>query len=130
MEDWVFVDTCIWASFFTRPSSREKLAVDDLLAQDRVALVGPVVAEVLHGFRRQEQADGAGSRLRLAHSVTAEWNDWCQAAPLGREQAGLGRDLPITDLALAAVALRLDAYVYTTDPHFDGIDGIKRFWPT
>ncbi len=31
MEDWVFVDTCIWASFFTRPSSREKLAVDDLL---------------------------------------------------------------------------------------------------
>ena len=130
MEDWVFVDTCIWASFFTRPNSGEKLAVDDLLAQDRVALVGPVVAEVLRGFRRQEQADWAGSRLRLAHYVTAEWNDWCQAAQLGREQARLGRDLPITDLALAAVALRLSAYVYTTDPHFDGIDGIKRFWPT
>ena len=47
MEDWVFVDTCIWSSFFTRPSSREKLAVDDLLAQDRVALVGPDVAEAL-----------------------------------------------------------------------------------
>jgi predicted nucleic acid-binding protein len=130
MEDWVFVDTCIWASFFTRPSSREKLAVDDLLTQDRVALVGPVVAEVLRGFRRQEQADWAGSRLRLAHYVTAEWDDWRQAAHLGREQARLGRDLPITDLVLAAVALRLDAYVYTTDPHFDGIDGIKRFWPT
>ena len=130
MEDWVFVDTCIWASFFTRPSSREKLAVDDLLAQDRVALVGPVVAEVLRGFRRQEQADWAGSRLRLAHYVTADWDDWRHAAQLAREQARLGRDLPITDLALAAVALRLDAYVYTTDPHFDGIDGIKRFWPT
>jgi len=130
MEDWVFVDTCIWASFFTRPSSREKLAVDDLLAQDRVALVGPVVAEVLRGFRRQEQADWAGSRLRLAHYVTADWDDWRHAAHLAREQARLGRDLPITDLVLAAVALRLDAYVYTTDPHFDGIDGIKRFWPT
>lgn len=47
MEHWVFVDTCIWASFFTRPKSPEKLAVDDLLAQDRVALIGPVVAEVL-----------------------------------------------------------------------------------
>ena len=35
MEDWVFVDTCIWASFFTRPSSREKLAVDDLFAKSR-----------------------------------------------------------------------------------------------
>jgi predicted nucleic acid-binding protein len=130
MEDWVFVDTCIWASFFTRPTSREKLAVDVLLAQDRVALVGPVVAEVLRGFRRQEQADWAGSRLRLAHYATADWDDWRHAAHLAREQAGLGRDLPITDLVLAAVALRLDAYVYTTDPHFDGIDGIKRFWPT
>ena len=130
MEDWVFVDTCIWASFFTRPSSREKLAVDVLLAQDRVALVGPVVAEVLRGFRRQEQADWAGSRLRLAHYVTAEWDDWRQAAQLGREQARLGRDLPITDLVLAAVALRLSSYVYTADPHFGGIDGIKRFWPT
>jgi len=83
MEDWVFVDTCIWASFFTRPTSRETIAVDVLLAQDRVALVGPVVAEVLRGFRRQEQADWAGSRLRLAHYVTAEWDDWRQAAHLG-----------------------------------------------
>lgn len=128
MEDWVFVDTCIWASFFTRPSSREKLVVDELLAQDRVALRGPVVAEVLRGFRRQEQAEWAGSRLRLAHCVTAEWDDWCHAAQLGREQAKLGRDLPITDSILAAVAIRLKSHVYTTDPHFDGIDGIKRFW--
>ena len=66
MEDWVFVDTCMWVSFFRHPSSREKLAVDDLLAHDRVALVGPIVAEVLRGFRRRDQADWAGSRLRLA----------------------------------------------------------------
>jgi predicted nucleic acid-binding protein len=111
MEDWVFVDTCIWVSFFARPSSREKLTVDELLARDRVAMVGPVVAEVLRGFRRQEQAHWAASRLRLAHYATAEWDDWRHAADLGREQAKLGRDLPITDLLLAAVALRLKAYV-------------------
>jgi predicted nucleic acid-binding protein len=35
----------------------------------------------------------------------------------------------VTDLVLAAVALRLNAFVYTTDPHFDGVDGIKRFRP-
>jgi predicted nucleic acid-binding protein len=129
MEDWVFVDTCIWISFFTRPNSREKLAVDQLLGQDRVALMGPVVAEVLRGFRRQDQAGWAASRLRLAHYVTAQWDDWCRAAQFGREQAKLGRDLPVTDLVLAAVVMRLNAFVYTTDPHFDGIDGIKRFWP-
>lgn len=129
MNDWVFVDTCIWASFFTRPNSREKRAVDELLAQDRVALTGVVVAEVLRGFRRLEQAEWAGSRLRLANYVNADWDDWCRAAQLGREQAKLGRDLPVTDLVLAAVAMRQRSFLYTSDPHFDGLDGIKRFWP-
>jgi hypothetical protein len=71
--------------------------VDDLLARDRVALVGPVMADMLRGFRRREQRDWAGSRLRLAHYVTADWDDWRHAADLGRVQAKLGQDLPITD---------------------------------
>lgn len=50
MDDWVFVDTCIWSSFFTKPSSPEKRAVDDLLDADRIALVGPIVAEILLAF--------------------------------------------------------------------------------
>ena len=68
-KDWVFVDTCIWASFFGKANSPEKFAVDDLLDSDRVALVGPVVSEVLLGFRRKEQVDWVASRLRLAHYV-------------------------------------------------------------
>jgi hypothetical protein len=63
----VFVDTCIWASFFGKPGSPEKGAVDDLLDADRVALLGPLVAEVLLGFRRKDQADWVASRMRLAH---------------------------------------------------------------
>jgi hypothetical protein len=33
MENWVLVDTCIWAAFFGKPGSPEKAAVDDLLMQ-------------------------------------------------------------------------------------------------
>ena len=83
MDHWVFVDTCIWASFFTKPSSPEKQAVDRLLDADRIVLVGPIVAEVLLGFRRKDQADWIASRLRLAHYVETEWNDWRATADLG-----------------------------------------------
>ena len=55
--DWVLVDTGIWSAFFSKPSSSEKRAVDALLDEDKVALIGPVLAEVLRGFRRKEQAD-------------------------------------------------------------------------
>jgi hypothetical protein len=69
------VDTCIWASFVAKPGSPEKAAVDDLLDADRVALVGAIVAEVLLGFRRKDQADWVASRLQLAHYVEAGWDD-------------------------------------------------------
>src|SRR6516225_9416531 len=129
MEEWVFVDTCVWASFFGKPSSPEKVAVDDLLDSDRVALVGPIVAEVLIGFRRKDQADWVASRLRLAHYVEASWNDWRTAADLGRDLAVKGQKLPLTDLLVAVVAKRCHTWVYTTDPHFDLIPELKRFQP-
>lgn len=129
MEEWVLVDACIWASFFSKPGSPEKLAVDELLDDNRVALVGPIVTEVLLGFRRQDQADWVASRLRMAHYIEAGWDDWRAAAALGRDLAAKGHRLPLTDLVLAAVALRCQAWVYTTDPHFDLIPKLKRFWP-
>lgn len=119
MDDWVFVDTCIWASFFAKANSPEKAAVDDLLDNDRVALVGPIVTEVLLGFRRKDQADWIASRLRLAHYVEPEWGDWRSASETGRELAARNHQLPISDLVLAAVTRRCNACVYTTDPHFD-----------
>jgi predicted nucleic acid-binding protein len=129
MDDWVFVDTCIWASFFSKPDSPEKAAVDRLLDADRVALIGPIVAEVLVGFRRKDQADWVASRLKLTHYVEASWDDWRAAADLGRDLAAKGNKLPLTDLIVAVVAQRCNAWVYTTDPHFDLIPELKRYWP-
>src|SRR5260370_39867525 len=129
MDEWVLVDTCIWASFFRKPTSPEKVAVDQLLDSDRVALVGPIVAEVLLGFRRKDQADWVGSRLRMAHYIEASWNDWRAAAELGRNLAFQGNKLPLTDILVAVVAKRCNAWVYSTDPHFDLIPDLKRFGP-
>lgn len=129
MTTWVFVDTCIWAAFFEKPHSAEKREVDDLLDSDRVLTMGPVVAEVLQGFRRRDQANWVASRLRLAHYWEPDWDDWVNAATLGRSLAAKGHVVPLTDLILAAVAMRIDASVYTIDPHFDLIDGLKRHSP-
>ena len=129
MDDWVFADTCVWASFFTKPNSPEKLAIDRLLDADRIVLTGPIVAEVLLGFRRKDQADWIASRLKLAHYAETTWNDWRAAADRGRELASLGHRLPLSDLVIAVVAERLNAFVYTTDPHFDLLPDLKRFRP-
>jgi predicted nucleic acid-binding protein len=125
--DWVLIDTGVWSAFFSKPGSREKRAVDALLDEDRVALTGPVLAEVLRGFRRTDQADWVASRLRLAHYLEPNWEDWRNAAVLGRELAAGGHDVPLTDLVVAALARRVEAFVFSIDPHFDLIPGLKRY---
>ena len=60
----VLVDTCIWVQFFNRPQSAEKKSVDALLDDDRAALIGPVVAEILQGIPREAQAGHVASLLR------------------------------------------------------------------
>jgi predicted nucleic acid-binding protein len=120
MDDWVLVDTCIWASFFAKPDSTEKREVD----------IGPILSEVLMGFRRTDQADWVASRLRQSHYIETLWDDWRLAAQLGRHLASLNQNLPLTDLLVAVVALRVDAFVYTIDAHFDSIPKLKRHRPS
>ncbi len=130
MEYWVLADTVIWASFFSKPDSPEKRAIDDLIDADRLVLIGPILAEVLLGFRRKAQADWVASRLRSAHFFEAAWDDWKSAAEIGRELAAKGHAVPITDLVVAAIATRTGTAVYSTDPHFDLIPELRRYRPS
>jgi predicted nucleic acid-binding protein len=127
MADRVLIDTCIWAAVFARPKSSESQTVSQLIEDDCVVVIGPVLAEVLYGFRRSEQADWAASRLKKLGWIEVEWDDWREAAALGRQLASGGNRLPLTDLVIAAVARRHDLAVYTVDPHFDLITDLKRF---
>ncbi len=125
----VLVDTCLWVPFFNRPSSFGKKTIDRLLDEDSAIVIGPIVAEVLRGIRRQQAADWVVSALAGVRYHELNWDDWRFAADLGRRLASQGNQLPLSDLALASVALRQDWSVYSTDPHFDLIPELKRFRP-
>lgn len=125
----VLIDTCIWVPFFNRPQSAEKKTVDALLDDDRAALIGPIAAEILQGIPREAHASYVASLLRGIRYFETEWEDWIEAARLGRRCAASGHRLPLSDLILATVALRHDAEIYTIDPHFDLLGEIKHFAP-
>ncbi|MCE2797018.1 MAG: PIN domain-containing protein [Planctomyces sp.] len=125
--DLVLIDTCIWVGFFNRAKSTERMTVDPLLDDDQAAITGMILAEILQGFRRDDQADWVASSLKGLHALEPTWDDWRFVAKLGRQLIASGHRLPLTDLAIAAIALRNDCFVLTTDPHFDLIAGLKRF---
>lgn len=125
----IIVDTCIWVPFFNRPQSVAKQYVDQLIDDDAVVMLGPILAEILQGFKREQQADWVASELRHLQFVNVEWDDWKQAAALGRKLVEQGHRLPLSDLIIGAIALRHQFKICTTDPHFQLIQGISVFAP-
>jgi len=123
----VLVDACIWVPFFNRPQSAEEKVVDALLDDDGAALIGPIVTEILRGIPREAQANHVASLLRGVRCLEMIWDDWPGAARLGRRLAASGQRLPLSDLLLAAVSPRLEAEIYSSDPHFDLVSELKRF---
>jgi predicted nucleic acid-binding protein len=105
MTDRVIIDTCIWASVFAKANSPHQQAVERLINQDRAVLIGPVLTDWLE----------------------IEWDNWRQAASLGRQLAATGHRLPLTDLVITAIAGKHDLLVYTVDPHFNLLTDLRRF---
>jgi predicted nucleic acid-binding protein len=125
----VIVDTCMWVTFFKRSQSPAKLAIVRLLKRNRVALIGPIVHEILSGFRRDAEADWIASKLSGIGLIPLSFDDWLASARLSRQLASHGQRIPQTDLAIAAAALRHGHEVYSTDPHFDLFPQLVRFSP-
>jgi predicted nucleic acid-binding protein len=125
----VIVDTCMWIEFFNRPYSPVKKAIERLLRRNQVVMLGPVAMEVLTGFRRREHADWIASLLVGIPLMPLEWDEWREAAELARVVAARGHRLPMTDLVIAAVAMKHDYDVYSTDPHFDSLPDLGRYSP-
>lgn len=125
--DLILIDTCIWVPFFNRPHSDEKRHVDQLLDEDRGAMTGEVLYEVLIGFRRDEHADWVASALSGVNLLEPTRDEWRAAARLGRRLIAHGQRIPLTDVLLAAVAIERGCAVYTVDPHFDLIPELVRF---
>jgi hypothetical protein len=40
------------------------------------------------------------------------------------------RNVPLTDLVIAALAQRIESFVFSTDPHFDLVPQLKKYRPS
>lgn len=125
---WVLVDTCIWSTYFKHSTSPTRTSINLLLRRDRAVLIGPVLTELLRGIKKQAEADWVSSVMLGTRFETLNWRDWLEAATLGRNLAARGhRDIPVTDLAIAATSLDRGWLVFSDDPHFDLVEGLLRF---
>lgn len=114
----VLVDTSCWIEYFNHPETKTANAVRALILDDRAALNGVVLAELLWGARTENES----SRLRDALGATI-WTEtsravYARAGELGFALRRRGVTVPITDCVIAASAEVIGGRILTLDEHF------------
>lgn len=123
----VVVDSNVWIDYLRRTDSDAGRRLDRLLERGEVLLTGVVLAEILQGASGEGDHERLEAALEAATYVEVSREAWVRAGRLSRELRGSGQILPLTDLVVAAVALEGDHQLFTFDPDFHRVPGLRLY---
>lgn len=125
----VIVDTSVWITYQRRPDTDVGRHMDMLLAQGEVAMVGPVLTEMLQGASSDRELEFLSSRLRALEFFDTNSDTWDRAARINFELKKQGRILAQADVVIAALSFQNEVPIYTLDSDFDRIPGLALHQP-
>ena len=113
----ILVDTSAWIEFF-RGRAPLASAVDDALANNDVALCGPVEAELRRGLKSERERATVLPLLDACHMLAQPEQLWSEAGDLGFALRRRGVTPKTVDLLIATYALTHSATLLTSDKDF------------
>jgi predicted nucleic acid-binding protein len=120
----VLVDTSCWIEYFNRPGAEVATAVEAMVRDDRAALTGIVLVELLQGARTERELSEVHAALGAVVWIEATRETYARAGRLAFELRRKGITVPITDCVIAAASESAGGCVLTLDAHFQEISGI------
>lgn len=115
----VLVDTSIWINFFRNPSAPGNETLEGLIkGQNRVAICGIILQEILQGIRDQQSFDTTRQRFFFLPFLEAGREVHILAASLYRDLRRTGVPVPSTDVLIAAIAIHNCLQLMSGDKHF------------
>ena len=113
----ILVDTSAWIEFFR---GRDPIAslVEGALADNEVALCGPVEAELRRGLLNQRERKKVLPLLGACHLLTQPEQLWTEAGDLGFAMRRRGVTCKTVDLLIATYALSHAVPLLATDSDF------------
>jgi len=126
MSPLVLVDTSAWICFFARrgyPDIKEALSL--LLEEDRAAIAGPIMIEIVQGARTAEEKENIKKWIKGVHWLPVTDALWYNAAEMAFALRRKGITTSAIDTLIAALAVEYDCSLLHRDSHFDLI---ARHW--
>jgi len=123
-KDGVIVDTSVLISFF-RGENKIADKVSSLLQNNRVVTTGIIIAELLQGMKDMREESNISDILAEISPLEITTDIWIKAGNLALSLRKKGINLPLTDVAIAALAIEHNLSIFTLDEHFKKIPGVR-----
>ena len=122
----VIVDTSVWIAFFQGKTLHESQLVK-LIEDQRVFITGIIMAELLQGIKNVKEEMKIAEAMSAIPSLEITNQLWIKTGKLSAELRQKGFTVPLTDTAIAVLAMNSNTQVYTFDKHFEAIPGLQLY---
>ncbi len=119
----ILVDSTLYIDWLRARVDPTNVLADHLRRHD-LFTCGIVRAEVLRGIVSPMLRERMAGVFDLMRPIATDAQLWVEVSALAWKLDRKGVVLPLTDVAIAACALRVGARVVTTDAHFARIPGL------
>lgn len=126
IKDGVIVDTSVLIAFL-RGSETIADKVSALLYDNRLITTGLIIAELLQGMKDAKEERNVSDILAETSPLEITTDLWIKAGQTALSLRKNGLNLPLTDVAIAVLAIEHNLHLFTLDKHFEQIPGIKIF---
>ncbi len=118
----VLVDSCIW-SYALRSKHQGFSAyveqLNDLISEQRILIIGAIKQELLSGYSDVNKFEVLNEHLSYFENEVVTDADYIEAARFSNRCRQKGIQGSHIDFLICAVAVRLNAEIFTTDKDFD-----------
>ena len=122
MKDLVLIDTSGWICFFSRRGYEEmKKRISTLLEEDRVAIAGPILIELIQGTRNEEEKGKVEGYVKGLHWLPVTDDHWHQSADFAFKLRRKGITSSAIDVLIATLATDYQCSLLHKDSDFDQI---------
>jgi predicted nucleic acid-binding protein len=122
MKHRVLIDTSGWICFFARRGYEDmKKAISILLDEDRVAIGGPILVELIQGARDIEEKQNTKDYAKGLYWLQVTDEHWYKSAELIFQLRRKGVTTSIIDVLIAVLAMDYQCTLLHRDSDFDHI---------
>lgn len=124
----IIVDTSVWIEYFKNNADIASFMEKNLL-EDNIAIVGIIVSELIQGIKHIRDREIIRSNINALEYIDIKYEDWVATGELSGTLRKNGVTLPLTDIVIAAAAIKHDLQLATLDRHFKLIPDLKLVQP-